>query len=162
MTPDALLASLDSLDGWKRINKKAMLLFGGPKKSFPRWERATDKAVFAQHLLAEFEHEDIRYYLYAFSTSGVIAPDRLAELEAAAAGIDLGTVRYESTGYTCFEAWRGEEGSKAREDTDITSLGDPNAGLFVYPIADGGPFPLVAYGKVEGHPYIFPVDAKRL
>ena len=159
MNPDARPASLDSLDGWKRSDKKAPLFFGGRKKSFARREHATDEAVRSPHRLAACEREDAESDPDGFAPARAIASDRLAEREAAATGVEPGTVRYGDTSDTCFEPRRGEEGSKAEGDTVSTSLGAPDAGRFVHPIADGGPFPLVVDDNVAGKPGRFPVDA---
>ncbi|OGQ88837.1 MAG: hypothetical protein A2289_20810 [Deltaproteobacteria bacterium RIFOXYA12_FULL_58_15] len=162
MRPQELQASLQSIDGWKRICKPFLLILGGAKKSFAKWSTGAPKGVYTNHTLAEFEHEDSKYAIYAFCNQRELNEAKLAELRSAAAGVPLGTVRYESLSYSGLEPWRGQGGSLADENGSIAALGSLEQGLFVYPVADGIPHPLVVYAFCDGAHCIFPVPAKRL
>jgi hypothetical protein len=51
--------------------------------------------------------------------------------------MSLGTIRHECLGYTKLEPYRGQPGSNADENTEITSIADDFADLFVCPIGEG-------------------------
>ena len=156
-----IAASLDSVEGWKRINKRFLFLFGGGAKSFSRWQNASEKAVVPNYLLVQDEHEGFDYFIHAFSTKGAIEPEVLEELRRSAADFELGTMRYESSSYSCLSPWRGQVGSTNADGNSIASLSRLGEGLFVYPLADDkDSFPLVAYARVGDEDMIFPIAKK--
>ncbi len=157
-----LYQSLATLDGWKRICKPFLFVFGGPKKAFQKWNACNPKGVYQNYRLAQFEHDDTKYAIYAFSTQRQLSEAEVGGLAQAASQVPLGTVRYESLSYTGLEPWRGNEGSAAGDSNTIAQLGSPENGVFVYPVADDLGCSLVVYGVSGGEHCIFPVPNKRL
>lgn len=166
MSKAELEKSLNSLEGWKKINKPFLFIFGGAKKSFPIYELCEEKGVFDNHILHSEEYDDNIYYIYAFSTKGQINEAKLNELKGRVANVDLGTLRCESMGFSDFGLFKGPEGSFSYENHSIGELSEIGNGIFIYPTAEIGDtsvdFPLVVYGKIEDKDYIYPIPNKFL
>ncbi len=164
MTPERIRPTLDSIDGWKRFCRPFLFIFGGPKKSFAKWSSGENKGVHANHLLAQLEHDGDSYAIYGFCNHRDLSENELANLRVAAAAVDLGTVRAESLSYSGLEpwrAWRGD-GELTHDDDSITMLGSSENGIFVYPVADGVPHPVVIYARHENKHCIFLIPQKLL
>tara|TARA_R110002096_G_scaffold16898_11_gene58038 strand:+ start:10138 stop:10635 length:498 start_codon:yes stop_codon:yes gene_type:complete len=157
-----LYQSLATLDGWKRICKPFLFIFGGPKKSFQKWNGCNPKGVYQNYRLARFEHDGTKYAIYAFSTQRQLSEAEVAGLSQAASQVPLGAVRYESLSYTGLEPWRGGAGSSDPDFNSIGQIGSVEHGVFVYPLADDLGCSLVVHGTSGGEHCIFPVPNKRL
>ncbi|MDR2787327.1 MAG: hypothetical protein LBD06_03005 [Candidatus Accumulibacter sp.] len=155
---------LESLDGFKAIFGG---LFGGgkAKASFEIYRSAQKKGVYDVAVLRREKHEDNHYAIMAFSTQGSIDKDTLQVITERANDVSLGTIRYECLGYAKLEPYRGQPGSLANKNTEITSIADGFADLFVFPISEsesGLDCPFLIYANKDGQDHIFPVARKRL
>jgi len=165
MTKEKLAENLQSLVGFKSLFNG---LFGGgkAKKSFEIFSSAPEKGVLDLVMLRTDSHDDFHYAVFAFSKKGTIDPNTLQMLKDAASEIPLGTIRYESIGYSKLQLWRGGENSFANEHKTITTLAGDQSDIFVFPVAEGKldnlQCPYVIYAHKEGQDYIYPVPVKKL
>jgi hypothetical protein len=155
---------LESLDGFKSIFGG---LFGGgkAKASFEIYRSAQKRGVYDIAVLRREKYDDNHYAIMAFSTGGGIDADSLRIITERANEVSLGTIRYECLSYGKLEAYRGKPGSLADQNTEIVSIADDFADLFVFPIAESESdldCPFIIYANKDGQDYIFPVARNRL
>jgi hypothetical protein len=158
--------SLETLDGFKVIFRG---LFGGgrAKSSFEIYHSAQKKGIFDITVLRREKYDDNHYAVMAFSTKGSIDKDTLQIITERANEVPLGTIRYESIGYTKLEDYRGKgPDSAAANETEITSIAGGRDDLFVFPLwgtsKDALDCPFLIYANKDGKDYIFPVARKRI
>jgi hypothetical protein len=147
---------LESLDGFKAIFGG---LFGGgkAKASFEIYRSAQKKGVYDIAVLRREKYDDNHYAIMAFSTKGSIDKDALQIITERANEIPLGTIRYECLSYTKLEPYRGKHGSLADQNTEITSIANDFADLFMFPISEsesGLDCPFLIYANKDGQDYI--------
>jgi hypothetical protein len=155
---------LETLDGFKSIFSG---LFGGgkAKASFGIYSSAQKRGVYDLAVLRREKHEDNHYAIMAFSTGGNIDAETLRIITERSNAVSLGTIRYECLSYGKLSAYRGAPGSLADKNSEITSIANDLADLFVFPISESESdldCPFIIYAKKDGRDYIFPVARKRL
>lgn len=160
MNPQAIASKLNDMAGFKPLFKG---LFGGGKvkKSFAIYSSAINKGVYNLHKVRSATHDDSQYAVYAFSPNGDVTPDALKLITERLANMSLGTIRYECMSYTCLQAWRGEEGSLANENTEITSIAPEHPEVLVFPVADDVSCEYVIYAQKDGEHYVYPITKEQ-
>ena len=157
MHTQALWTTSDSVEGWKRINKSFLSVFGGGKKSHNVREKAEVKGLFENHELRSDEHESFHYCTVALRTKGEVSADKLADLKAADCSLDLGMICYESGSYTGLS----DVPTELNEDHSIVRMSEPDEGVFVMCATDDKlEFPATAYASVDGQHKVFPIASQ--
>lgn len=160
----ALEESLRTLDGFKRIMKPFLFIFGGSRSGFEMWNRALVKKVLINHKLADHhktEKDGENYYqICAFSSKGELAPEWLAKKRQELQMISGDILRREAMAHSISPHFRpflfDESVSK------IVSLSDAYSGQFIYPVHCGNKivqYPVVLYVYAGGQHRFYPVDA---
>jgi hypothetical protein len=156
--------TLETLNGFKSIFSG---LFGGrkAKSSFEIYRSARGKGVYDIAVLRSEKHESSRYAIMAFSTGGNIDPETLRIITERANEIPLGTIRYESVGYTKLQRCYGAA-SFADRHADVASIVDDHDDILVFPAWASSEneldCPFLIYANKDGDEYVYPVPRKRL
>lgn len=157
MNKQELQQSLGSLAGWKKVARPFLIIFGNAKKSYQKWQTATEKGVVDCHVLAKYEYEDNNYYIIAYTPNGTIAPDVIKKLKAEAEAFDIDAVRYGSSGTDGLKPWIGYSDAD-RDDSYIRDLSIPEKGIFVESVAiideQDTNIPYVIYAKLENEYHV--------
>lgn len=151
---------LNDISGFKPLFKG---FFGGGKvkKSFAVYSEAEKKGVYPLLRLRLAKHEDSQYAVYAFSPEGKIADEVLKDITERVADLSLGTIRYECISYSRLEEWRGEEGSNAYENIEITGIAPEYPNVLVFPVADEVNCEYVIYAQKGSQIYIYPMTTQQ-
>lgn len=160
MNTQSIAARLNDISGFKPLFK-GIFAGGRVKKSFELYSAASKKGVFVLHKVRSATHEDSQYAVYAFCPDGEIAPEVLKELTDRLANISLGTIRYESISYLRLQPWRGDKGSLANENSEITGIAPDHPEILVFPVAEDVNCEYVIYAQKSGEHCIYPMTKKQ-
>lgn len=161
---DALAESLRTLDGFKKIMKPFLFIFGGSKAGFDMWNKALVKKVLVNHKLADHhktEKDGENYYqICAFGSKGELSPEWLAKKRQQLKTVSGDILRREAVAHSIsphFRAFQFHESAN-----QIVSLSDVYSGHFVYPVHCGirnVHYPVVLYIYAGGQHRFYPIDS---
>lgn len=162
----AIESSLDSLDGFKRIMKPFLFIFGGPRAGYEMWNKALVKKVLINHKLADHhksEKDGENYYqICAFSTKAELSNEWLNQKRQQLQMISGDILRREALAHAAtsphFRPFLFDESANR-----IVSTSEAVAGHFVYPVHSGNQlvnYPVVLYVYAGGQHRFYPVDAR--
>lgn len=134
---------------------------GKVKKSFETYSTASKKGVYALHKLRSATHDDSQYAVYAFCPDGEITSAARQLLTERLANLSLSTIRYECICYSYLQPWRGEKGSLAYDNTEITGIAPEHPEVLVLPVADDVNCEYVIYAQKAGEHYVYPITRKQ-
>jgi hypothetical protein len=160
----ALEASLKTLDGFKKIMKPFLFIFGGSRSGFEMWNKALVRKVLINHKLADHrktEKDGENFYqICAFSSKAELSSEWLATKRNQLKAISGDVLRREAMAHGISPHFRPFLFNESANQ--IVSLSDPNNGQFIYPVHSGiraENYPVVLYVYAGGQHRFYPVEA---